>query len=392
MSTPLDLSYILNHLGEDRDKYFQAVSPPVIQSSNFYFKSVNALRHDIADELSNRIYTRGNNPTTEILRKKLAALEQAEDALVFASGIAAVAAAVLAFVKQGAHIVSVKSVYSWTTHLFVDYLPRFGVETTFVDGKDLQAIEDAIRPETTILYLESPTTMLFELQDLDACAQIAKRHGLVSMIDNSCCSPIYQRPISHGIDLSIHSATKFINGHSDVVMGTICGSKRHIHHIFNTEFMNIGGIVSPHDAALVIRGLRTLPLRVKQSFDSALQIVEFFKHHPKVLQVNYAYHPDHPQYVIANKQMDGQPGLFSVLFKADSIQQMEAFIHRLKRFLIAVSWGGHESLVMPVCAFHGMPGGQDSPLPWNLVRFYIGLEEPEVLIEDLDQAMSVLPD
>lgn len=387
-----DLSYILNHLGEERDAYFQAVSPPIIQSSNFYFKSVDALRQDIADELSNRIYTRGNNPTTEILRKKLAALEGAEDALVLASGIAAVSAAVLAFVRQGSHIVSVGSVYSWTTRLFNDYLPRFGVETTFVDGKDLAKLEAAIRPETTILYLESPTTMLFELQDLRACAQIARKYGIVSMIDNSCCSPIHQRPIELGIDITMHSVTKFLNGHSDVVMGAICGSKEHIRRIFSAEFMNIGGIVSPHDAALVIRGLRTLPLRVEQSYQSALKIVDFLHIQSKVLQVNYPYHPKHPQYDLAVRQMEGQPGLFSVLFKANSIAEMEDFVHRLKYFLIAVSWGGHESLVMPVCAFHGGPSGQDSPLPWNLVRFYIGLEDADLLIEDIRQAMAALPD
>jgi len=386
-----NLSYILNHLGEDRDSYFQAVSPPVIQSSNFYFKTVDDLRQDIADELANRIYTRGNNPTTEILRKKLAALESAEDALVFASGIAAVAATVLAFVKQGAHIVSVGSVYSWTTRLFKEYLPRFGVETSFVDGRDLVKIEEAIRPETSILYLESPTTMLFELQDLRSCAMIARKHGLISMIDNSCCSPIYQRPIELGINLSIHSVTKFLNGHSDVVMGAVCGSKELINHIFNTEFMNIGGIVSPHDAALVIRGLRTLPLRVDRSYQSALKIVEFLHQQSRVLQVNYPFHAQHPQYDLAVRQMEGQPGLFSVLFKANSINEMEDFVHRLNYFLIAVSWGGHESLVMPVCAFHGGPTGQDSPLPWNLVRFYIGLEDPELLIEDIRQAMEALP-
>ena len=386
-----NLSYILNHLGEDRDSYFQAVSPPVIQSSNFYFKTVDDLRQDISDELANRIYTRGNNPTTEILRKKLAALESAEDALVFASGIAAVAATVLAFVKQGAHIVSAGSVYSWTTRLFKEYLPRFGVETSFVDGRDLVKIEEAIRPETSILYLESPTTMLFELQDLRSCAMIARKHGLISMIDNSCCSPIYQRPIELGINLSIHSVTKFLNGHSDVVMGAVCGSKELINHIFNTEFINIGGIVSPHDAALVIRGLRTLPLRVDRSYQSALKIVEFLHQQSRVLQVNYPFHAQHPQYDLAVRQMEGQPGLFSVLFKANSINEMEDFVHRLNYFLIAVSWGGHESLVMPVCAFHGGPTGQDSPLPWNLVRFYIGLEDPELLIEDIRQAMEALP-
>ena len=193
----MDISYILNHLGEDRKNYFNAIAPPIIQSSNFAFDSVIDFREKIAQEFETNVYTRGNNPTVEILRKKLAALEHAEDCLVFSSGVAAVAASIMGNVAAGDHIVCVKSVYSWTKTLLQKYLSRFGVTHTYVDGKDLDAIAVAITPQTKLLFLESPTTMTFELQDLAACAQLAKKHGLITVIDNSYCSPYFQNPIDY---------------------------------------------------------------------------------------------------------------------------------------------------------------------------------------------------
>ncbi|HQU59310.1 MAG TPA: aminotransferase class V-fold PLP-dependent enzyme, partial [Saprospiraceae bacterium] len=258
----MHLSEILNHLGESREHYFNAVSPPVIQSSNFAFQSLAEFRQAFTDELTHHVYSRGNNPTVNILRQKLAALEKAEDCLVFSSGVSAIAAAVMANVRNGSHVVCVQSPYSWTKILLQDYLPRFGVEHTFVDGRDLSLIEQAIRPQTSLIYLESPNSLTFELQNLAACAEIARRHGIVTCVDNSYCSPIFQNPIELGIDLVVHSGTKYLNGHSDVVMGVLCGSKPMVKKIFETEYMTLGGILSPHDAALAIRGLRTLELRM----------------------------------------------------------------------------------------------------------------------------------
>jgi len=386
----MHLSEILTHLGEDRENYFNAVSPPIIQSSNFAFPSLEQFRKDVTDELENHIYTRGNNPTVEILRKKLAALEGAEDALVVSSGAGATAMAMLANVKQGDHVICVKNPYSWTKNLLLNFLPRFGVSHSFVDGTEVANIEAAIQPNTTFLYLESPNTMTFELQDLRACATLAKRHGIVTMIDNSNCTPLYQRPIEYGIDIVMHTGTKYLNGHSDVVNGVICGSKEMIRKIFQTEIMTLGNIIGPHDAWLIIRGLRTLELRVKRSYESATKIAHWLESHPKVERVLFPFLPSFPQFELAQKQMSGCGGLITIFLKTESMERVEAFFNRLKRFLFAVSWGGHESLLVPMAAFYNIEGRDNPPYPFTLVRLYIGLEDPDWLIEDLAQALEAV--
>ncbi len=384
------LSHILNHLDEDRDQYFNAVSPPVIQSSNFVFPNLASFRAAFSDELEHHVYSRGNNPTVEILRRKLAALEGTEDALAFSSGAGAIAAAVIGNVRAGHHIVCQKGSYSWTSALLRKFLPRFGVEHTFVDGTDVQAIAAAIRPNTRVLFLESPNTMTFECQDLAACAALAKAHHLVSIIDNSYCSPVFQNPAAFGIDIVVHSGTKYLNGHSDVVVGVLCGSKAMVKKIFESELMTLGGILGPQDASLVIRGLRTLPLRLQRSDDSAHFLIGKLEKHPKVEHIWYPFHASFPQLELAKRQMRGCGGLFSVQFKTDTEEKMEAFIHRLRRFLMAVSWGGHESLIIPTIGFYHLPGRGQPPMPWTFVRFYIGLEDPAWLWEDLEGAMEEL--
>lgn len=388
----MELSEILYHLGEERDQYFNAVSTPVIQSSNFAFKDLNVFRHMITDELKGRLYTRGNNPTVEILRKKIAALENAEDCIVTASGSAAVSAAVIANVSAGDHIICVKSPYSWTIALTQKFLPRFGVTTTFVDARDIANIEKAIQLNTKVLYLESPNSLTFELQDLAACAELCQKHGITSIIDNSHCSPIFQRPIDFGIDIVVHSATKYLNGHSDVVAGVICGKGDMIQKIFNSELMTLGAIISPHDANLIIRGLRTLPLRIKQSDESAFKIVNWLKTQPKIKRIYYPLMEDNPQYELAKKQMKGNGGLFSIETTAKTIEEAEAFFYALKRFTFAVSWGGHESLIFPTVSLYGIEGKPSPALPFNFARFYIGLEDADWLIEDLENALKVISD
>lgn len=386
----MHLSEILIHHGEDRSAYFNAISPPIIQTSNFAFPDLEQFRAAFSDELTHHVYSRGNNPTVEILRKKLAALEKTEDALVFSSGAGAIAAAVIGNVSAGDHIVCQQSPYSWTTALLRKFLARFGVSHTFVDGTDVRHIAAAIRPETKVLYLESPNTMTYECQDLRACAELARQHGIVTMIDNSYCSPLYQNPAEFGIDIVLHSGTKYINGHSDVVMGVLCASKAMVKKIFESELMTLGGVVSPSDAALVIRGLRTLPLRVKQSEAGAQFLISKLENHPKVAKIWYPFHDSFPQKELAMRQMRGCGGLFSVEFKTDSMEKMEQFIHKIERFLMAVSWGGHESLMIPTIGFYNVPGRTNPPMPWTFVRFYAGLEDPEWLWEDLERALEVL--
>lgn len=387
----MELSEILNHLGEERERYFNAIAPPVVQSSNFVFRNLDAFRKAFADELREHVYTRGNNPTVQILRAKIAALEGAEDALVFGSGAAAVAAAVIGNVQAGDHVVCQENPYSWTSKLLQKLLSRFGVEHDFVDGADVNKIRAALRPNTRVLYLESPNTMTFELQDLQACAALSREYDLVSIIDNSACSPIFQQPIRHGIDIVVHSATKYLNGHSDVVVGALCGSADMIRKLFESEFMTLGAALSPHDAALVLRGLRTLPLRVQRSHDTAMCLVQRLKEHPRVERVWYPYDPDFPQYDLARRQMSGAGGLFSVAFKVGDIAEMEAVVGRFRRFLMAVSWGGYESLMIPSVGFYCNPNPKVQPserLSWNFCRFYAGLEDPEWLWEDFCQALG----
>ncbi len=383
-----DLSYILNHLGEEREHYLQAVSPPIFQTSNFTFTDVAAMRNSLQDELNTPFYTRGCNPTVAILRKKVAALEQAEDALIFSSGSAAIASAVMSQVAQGDHIVCVSKPYSWTNKLLDKLLKRFGVQSSFINGTDPQHYANAIQPNTKILFLESPNSITFELQDIEAVVAIAKQHNLVTIIDNSYASPLFQQPIPMGVDLVTHSASKYLNGHSDIVAGVLCGSHEMIRQIFESEYMTLGGIISPHDAWLMIRGLRTLPLRMKHVSETTEKVVEYLEQHPKIEKVYYPFAKSFPQYDLAKKQMKRATGLFSIQIKAESIEEIERFCNRLNRFLLACSWGGHESLIFPMCVLYQSQNYRSTELPWNLVRMCIGLEEAEVLIRDLEQALE----
>ncbi|MBI4945452.1 MAG: aminotransferase class I/II-fold pyridoxal phosphate-dependent enzyme [Bacteroidetes bacterium] len=379
----MDISYILNHLGEDREHYFNAVAPPIIQSSNFCFKDVNSFRLAIENESKMPIYSRGCNPTVTILRKKLAALEGADDALVFASGSAAIASAVMSCVKGGDHVICVNKPYSWTTALLNDYLVNYNVTTTMVDGTHTENFEKAILPNTKLIVLESPNTFTLELQDLEAISKIAKKHGITTMIDNSYSTPLNQKPLALGIDIVVYSGSKYFGGHSDLVAGVICSSKERIHEIFSKEFMTLGAIISPHDAWLMLRGIRTLELRVNRSAESAQKVVNHLEKHPKIEKVFYPFASKNEQLSLAKKQMKQGSGLLTVLIKAKSVEDIETFCNSLKCFLLAVSWGGHESLIFPICA-----GKAPYTLPWNMVRLYIGLENPEELIADIDNALD----
>ncbi|RYY32160.1 MAG: aminotransferase class I/II-fold pyridoxal phosphate-dependent enzyme [Sphingobacteriaceae bacterium] len=386
----MDISYILNELGEDRSKYFNAIAPPIIQSSNFAFDTVANMRKALTNEFDATLYSRGQNPTLDILRKKLAALDGAEDALVFASGVAAISIPVLAVLNQGDHVVCVENPYSWTIKMFNNLLPKFGITTTFVDGKDVANFEAAISPETKLIYLESPNTFSYELQDLKAVADLAKSKGIITMIDNSYCSPLYQQPAKLGIDLVAQSATKYIGGHSDVVAGVVTGSKEIINRIFENEFMNIGAALSPHSAWLLIRGLRTLPLRLQRSFESTQKVTYWLQQHPAVDKVIWPFNTDFPQAELAKKQMQGCGGLFSFTLKNSSLEKIENFCNKLQHILMAVSWGGHESLIIPGIA--GIPSEdyRADNHRHQLIRMYVGLEEADYLINDLEQALCPL--
>lgn len=384
----MDISYIINELGEDREQYFNAVSPPIVQTSNFAFKKVDDLRQAFADEYGHWLYSRGLNPTVEILRKKLAALDGAEDCLVFNSGAAAIFAAVLAHVKSGDHIVSVDKPYTWAQKMFNDILPRFNVSVTYIDGTSIENFERAILPHTSVIYLESPNSWEYQLQDLAAVAELAKAEGIVTICDNSYCTPLYQRPIELGIDLSLQSATKYISGHSDVVAGVLSGSKALLQKIFNSEYLNIGSGIQPFNAWLLIRGLRTLPMRLAHVSQTTAQVAAWLKAHPLVEEMIFPFDVDFPQYTLAKKQMSGACGLLTVVLKANSIDQIERFCESLQHIMMAVSWGGHESLIIPKCA--GIQPGQfiAASREHRMLRLYVGQEDAAYIIQDLERGFA----
>jgi cystathionine beta-lyase/cystathionine gamma-synthase len=382
------VSEVLTQLGEERSDYFNAVSPPIVQSSNFAFASVAEMRKALQDEFGTPFYTRGYNPTVATLRQKLAALEGCEDALVCGSGSAAVSIAVMGFLQAGDHVICVQKPYSWTYKLLNTLLCRFGVETTFIDGSSIAHFEAARQSNTRMVIIESPNSMTFEVQDIRAVATFAKQNGLVSIIDNSYSSPLFQQPHSMGIDLVVHSATKFLNGHSDVVAGAICGSREHIQRLFANEWMTLGPSISPNDAWLLLRGLRTLELRANRSADTAEYVIPKLVNHRAVERIYWPFLPDNPQEELARSQMSRCSGMFSLAIKTDNADGVERFCDSLQHFLLACSWGGYESLAFPVCGQAQSISYTNSPVPWNVVRIYLGIEDKDLLLQDLFQALD----
>ena len=384
----MNLSYILNELGEERENYFNAISPPIIQTSNFAFKKVDDLARALDDEMSGYLYSRGLNPTVEILRKKMAALDGAEDCLIFNSGASAIFASILANVKAGDHVVSVRAPYTWAQRMFDVVLPRFNVATTYINGTRIENWQQATRSNTTLYYLESPNSWDFALQDIRAVASLAKGKNIVTIIDNSYCTPLYQNPIELGIDLSLQTATKYIGGHSDVLGGVLSGSAEMIKKIFDSEYLNTGSGIQPFNAWLLIRGLRTLPSRLERITRTTNDVMRFLKHHPKIESVIFPFDESFPQYGLAKKQMKGACGLFTMILRVKRKEEIVRFCESLEHIMMAVSWGGHESLAIPKCA--GIPDDEFDPnnSEHRYVRMYIGLEDSSYLIDDLARALD----
>jgi cystathionine beta-lyase/cystathionine gamma-synthase len=384
----MDISYIINELGEDRDHYFNAVAPPIVQTSNFRVETVDQLKALFEDEYSGYLYSRGLNPTVEILRKKLAALDDAEDCLVFNSGAAATFAAVLANVKAGDHIVSVSRPYTWAQRMFDIILPRFGVTTTYIDGGRIEDFERAILPATSLIYLESPNSWDFRLQDLAAVAELARAEGIVTIVDNSYCTPIYQRPIRMGIDITMQTATKYIGGHSDTIGGVLCGTRAMMKKIFDSEYLNIGSGIQPFNAWLLIRGLRTLPARLERISRTTRDVLHFLQGHPRVEKLLFPLDEGFPQIELARRQMQGACGLVSFYVHAASRAEIVRFCESLRHIFMAVSWGGHESLILPKCA--GLTEAEfDAGNPEHrMLRLFTGLEDAAYIIDDLRQAFA----
>jgi cystathionine beta-lyase/cystathionine gamma-synthase len=270
-----------------------------------------------------------------------------------------------------------------------EYLPRFGVETSYVDGSDSSDFEAAIRPNTRLIYLESPTTLTFKLQDLEAVAAIAKERGIKTVIDNTWCTPLYQNPIDLGVDLVIHSVSKYIGGHSDVVAGAIVGSDGDIRHLFATEFLQFGTVPDPFMAWLVLRGMRTLQVRLAAQDAAGREVAAFLEGHPAVESVLHPFLPSFPQAKLAARQMRGGASLFSFRLKTRDLRKVRAFVDSLTVFKLAVSWGGYESLVFPnaVSSFPGESMPEDRV---SLIRLHVGLEDRRLLMADLGAALAAV--
>lgn len=380
---PFDLASLI--VAHDEANAFEAVVPPIVQTSLFTFGSYDEMVSAYRGEIVRPIYTRGLNPTVRAFEEMLAKLEGGEDALGFASGMAAISSTVLSFVEPGDRIVAVRHCYPDAFRLFGTHLKRMKIEVTYVDGRDEEAMEKAM-PSAKLLYLESPTSWVMEAHDVGALAAIARRHGAVSVIDNSWASPIFQRPLSLGVDLVLHSASKYLGGHSDVVAGIVTGSKELVGRIRSEAYPYLGGKLSPFDAWLLIRGLRTLPIRMKAHEAAGLEIAKRLQ----VLDiVEKVCHP-----ALANRLppgLTGTSGLFSFIFREGV--DIRAFADHLKLFKLGVSWGGHESLIVPgevVLEQKAQPNSAHTfGIDARSVRLHIGLEGTEDLWSDLEAAIAV---
>lgn len=382
----IPLSEIINELGEDRKKYFNAIAPPIIQTSNFAFDTVQDFREALKDEATAILYSRGNNPTLTILQRKLAALDHAEASLVLNSGAGAIFVSVLSNVKSGDHIVAVENPYSWAKKMFDTVLPRFGVTTTYVDGRDLKNFKKVIRENTSLIYLESPNSWTFYVQDIKAVADLAKENHILTICDNSYCTPFFQRPIDFGIDITLQSATKYINGHSDVVAGILSGTKAMMDKIFMGEYMNLGIGTTPFNAWLMLRGLRTLPVRMEKISQNGKMVFQYLRTKKEVENISFPMAEDFPQKDIVQKQMTGGGGLMSFDLKTNDFNQIESFCNKLNHILMAVSWGGYESLIIPaITSLYPEEFDPENP-SHRRIRLYIGLEDADYLIQDIENS------
>jgi cystathionine beta-lyase/cystathionine gamma-synthase len=372
-------------VAHDDEFPFGAVVPPIFQTSLFTFAGYDEMAERFRGEGRHPVYSRVDNPTAGEFERKLAALERAEAARGFASGMAAISTVILGLCQSGDRVVCVRHVYPDSYRLMRRLLPRFGIAAEFVDGGDPDAVARALRG-ARLLYLESPNSWVFGTQELARLAALARTHRVVTMADNSWASPIFQRPLDHGIDLVLHSASKYLGGHSDVVAGVVAGSRELIAAIDETAFPYLGAKLSPLDAWLLVRGLRTLPLRMRRHHESGLAIADRLAGHPAVLRVLHPAFANEP----GRATLSGWSGLFAIEL-ADSVS-IRAFCDALRLFKLGVSWGGHESLAFPAEVGLQQAGGinsmRDFGVPPRLVRLHVGLEDVEDLWADLQQALA----
>ena len=384
----LSAEEICTHLGDEYERFHGAVVPPIYQNSLFVFNNFDSLTEAMKDEQSSYLYWRGSNPTVEIVEKKIAALEKGEKCKLFSSGMAAISSAILTFLKSGDHVLSVSNIYGPTAKFF-SYIEKFGISHTNTPRTDLDAIEALIQPNTKLIYLESPTTMTFKLLDLKAISFLAKQNGIKTIIDNTWATPLFQNPIASGIDIVVHSVSKYLGGHSDLVGGALITSKEIMDRIFYREYQLLGGVMPPYEAWLLMRGLRTLPIRMKAHQEGGMKVASFLENHPSVKKVNYPGLESSPDYELGKQQLKGYSGLMSFELKDNTFKAVRTVIDHLKKFQIGVSWGGFESLVISPNYGYNTEQIVLSGIDPGLIRISVGLENIDELIEDLDGALRL---
>jgi cystathionine beta-lyase/cystathionine gamma-synthase len=371
-------------VAHDQTNAFDAVVPPIVQTSLFTFSTYEEMVATYRGEINRPVYTRGLNPTVRAFEEMLAKLEGAEDALGFASGMAAISSTVLSFVKPGDRIVAVRHIYPDAFRLFGTLLTRMNVDVVYVDGRDEDAVCKAL-PGAKLFYMESPTSWVMEAHNVGALASLARQYGVISVIDNSWATPIFQKPLSLGVDLVLHSASKYLGGHSDVVAGVVAGSKDLVGRVRAEAYPYLGGKLSPFDAWLLLRGMRTLPVRMKAHEASAVEIAKRLQDHK---QVEHVCHPAITHSLPAG--LAGTSGLFSFILKEGV--DVSVFCNALQYFKLGVSWGGHESLVVPaevVLQQRAQPNSaQTFGISPRSVRLNVGLEGTETLWGDLETAIG----
>jgi len=375
--------------GTDLNKKDGPLSTPIYQTSTF---EVTDSQRQVEVTHTDMFYTRYGNPTHTVAESAIAELEGTDAALLFASGMCAVTTTVLGLLKSGDHIVAQRDIYGGVTKFFTQWLPKLGIEVTLVDTNDYEQHVRAIRATTKMLYLESPTNPVARVIDLKKVAGIAKQHNLISMIDSTFATPINQRPAEYGIDLVMHSGTKYFGGHSDLIAGIVAGRQDLIDQIHETR-TTLGGSMDPHAAWLLLRGIKTLAVRVQRQNENALKIAQFLAQHPKVRRVFYPFLEGNPQRALAMEQMSGGGGVLS--FEVDGTgDDARRLAESLRLFTLAASLGGVDSLVtIPVLTSHAMISAEERRkmgVTEQMIRLSVGIESADDLIADLDRGLGTL--
>ena len=380
------------HAGTIKDEQFGSLATPLYQTSTFVFENTQQGADRFAGEQEGYIYTRLGNPTTRQLEQKVAALEGMDDAAATATGMAAVSAAIMANVSQGDHIIASSALYGCTFAFLSHMMSKFGVSVSFVDFTQPDSWKAALKDNTRLLFVESPINPTLQVIDMEAVGKFAKEHDILAVCDNTFMTPILQQPKQFGFDIVIHSATKYLNGHGDVVAGIICGSNDMIQHIKLTALKDIGGTISPHDAWLILRGLKTLHIRVERHCENAQRIAQHLESHPKVKAVYYPGLKSHQGNQFIGKQMTAAGGVLAFELDANKAQSAK-MLDSLSLFKIAVSLGDAESLIQHPASMTHSPYTEEERLAAgikdSLIRISAGLENVQDLIEDIDTAIAV---